>query len=284
MRDSACLSPVHGWQSSRVAAISTACSEQSGGRCVDRVVSGDFWEELRAVAAAAVSKPGTMADMTVEDINLRANQLTDEKQWGLAVTDWEVLFQQQSLSECLDRWFVSPDPDAPLLSFCLQSKETGVKTLTMLDEQGEQLHRVEEGMDQINEDMKHAEKNLTNLTKAKNFEVSDRYKKTWGTGTESSAKVVSSQPSGTTQNGQQASSGGPGGPYVKRITNDAREDEMEENLDQVGSLIGNLKNMALDMGTEIEKQNNQIDRITVKAETNKVRIDEANQRANKLIK
>ncbi|MGH0114478.1 UNVERIFIED_CONTAM: hypothetical protein FKN15_018797 [Acipenser sinensis] len=117
----------------------------------------------------------------------------------------------------------------------------------MLDEQGEQLHRVEEGMDQINEDMKHAEKNLTNLTKCCGL-----------------------------------------------ITNDAREDEMEENLDQVGSLIGNLKNMALDMGTEIEKQNNQIDRITVKvirfllcpcgAETNKVRIDEANQRANKLIK
>ncbi|RXM98218.1 Synaptosomal-associated protein 23 [Acipenser ruthenus] len=144
--------------------------------------SVDFWEEHRAVAAAAVSKPGTMADMTVEDINLRANQLTDE------------------------------------------SKETGVKTLTMLDEQGEQLHRVEEGMDQINEDMKHAEKNLTNLTKCCGLCVCP----------------------------------------CDRITNDAREDEMEENLDQVGSLIGNLKNMALDMGTEIEKQNNQIDRITVK--------------------
>ncbi|XP_041132219.1 synaptosomal-associated protein 23-like [Polyodon spathula] len=127
-----------------------------------------------------------MADMTVEDLNLRANQLTDE------------------------------------------SKETGVKTLTMLDEQGEQLQRVEDGMDQINEDMKHAEKNLTILTKccglcvcpcdrAKNFEVSDHYKKTWGIGTESSAKVVSSQPCSTTQNGQQTSSGGPGGPYVKRL-------------------------------------------------------------------
>ncbi|KAK6479241.1 synaptosomal-associated protein 23-like isoform X1 [Huso huso] len=231
------------------------------------MMNSDFWEEHRAVAAAAVSKPGTMADMTVEDINLRANQLTDE----------------------------SLESTRRMLQMAEESKETGVKTLTMLDEQGEQLHRVEEGMDQINEDMKHAEKNLTNLTKccglcvcpcdrAKNFEVSDHYKKTWGTGTESSAKVVSSQPSGTTQNGQQTSSGGPGGPYIKRITNDAREDEMEENLDQVGSLIGNLKNMALDMGTEIEKQNNQIDRITVKAETNKVRIDEANQRANKLIK
>jgi synaptosomal-associated protein 23 len=48
------------------------------------------------------------------------------------------------------------------------------------------------------------------------------------------------------------------------ITNDAREDEMEENLTQVGSILGNLKNMALDMGNEIEAQNRQIDRITEK--------------------
>ena len=39
---------------------------------------------------------------------------------------------------------------------------------------------------------------------------------------------------------------------------------MEENLDAVGSIIGNLKNMAVDMGSEIDKQNIQIDRITDK--------------------
>lgn len=39
---------------------------------------------------------------------------------------------------------------------------------------------------------------------------------------------------------------------------------MEENLDAVGSIIGNLKNMAVDMGNEIDKQNKQIDRITEK--------------------
>lgn len=39
---------------------------------------------------------------------------------------------------------------------------------------------------------------------------------------------------------------------------------MEENLTQVGSILGNLKNMALDMGNEIEAQNRQIDRITEK--------------------
>jgi synaptosomal-associated protein 25 len=36
---------------------------------------------------------------------------------------------------------------------------------------------------------------------------------------------------------------------------------MEENLQQVSTMIGNLRNMACDMGNEISNQNNQIDRI-----------------------
>jgi len=48
---------------------------------------------------------------------------------------------------------------------------------------------------------------------------------------------------------------------IKRITNDAREDEMEDNLQQVSTMIGNLRNMACDMGNEIGNQNIQIDRI-----------------------
>lgn len=51
---------------------------------------------------------------------------------------------------------------------------------------------------------------------------------------------------------------------LSRVTNDAREDEMEENLGAVGSIIGNLKTMAVDMGNEIDKQNRQIDGITSK--------------------
>ena len=46
-----------------------------------------------------------------------------------------------------------------------------------------------------------------------------------------------------------------------RITNDSREDEMEENMAGVGNSLGNLKNMATDMGAEIEKQNKQLDLI-----------------------
>ena len=36
---------------------------------------------------------------------------------------------------------------------------------------------------------------------------------------------------------------------------------MEDNLQQVSTMIGNLRNMACDMGNEIENQNNQIERI-----------------------
>lgn len=57
---------------------------------------------------------------------------------------------------------------------------------------------------------------------------------------------------------------GPQGGYIAKITNDAREGEMEENMGQVNTMIGNLRNMALDMGSELENQNRQIDRINRK--------------------
>ena len=52
--------------------------------------------------------------------------------------------------------------------------------------------------------------------------------------------------------------------YLFRITNDDREEEMEENMQQVSTMIGNLRNMATDMGTEVQNQNSQLDRINLK--------------------
>lgn len=220
-----------------------------------------------------------MDNLSSEEIQLRAHQVTDE----------------------------SLESTRRILGLAIESQDAGIKTITMLDEQGEQLNRIEEGMDQINKDMREAEKTLTELnkccglcvcpcnrfsdvdcfyqTRTKNFESGKAYKATWGDGGDnSSSNVVSKQP-GRVTNGQpqQATTGAAGGGYIKRITNDAREDEMEENLTQVGSILGNLKNMALDMGNEIEAQNQQIQRISDKADTNKDRIDVANARAKKLI-
>ncbi|XP_003339523.1 synaptosomal-associated protein 23 isoform X2 [Monodelphis domestica] len=209
-----------------------------------------------------------MDNLSAEEIQLRAHQVTDE----------------------------SLESTRRILGLAIESQDAGIKTITMLDEQGEKLNRIEEGMDQINKDMREAEKTLTELNKccglcvcpwnrSANFESGKAYKATWAEGGDSSpGNVVSKQP-GRMTNGQpqQTAAGGASGGYIKRITNDAREDEMEENLTQVGSILGNLKTMALDMGNEIDSQNKQIGRIIEKADTNKDRIDLANAKAKKLI-
>ena len=59
--------------------------------------------------------------------------------------------------------------------------------------------------------------------------------------------------------------------------------KIDQHCLKVGGLLGNLKNMALDMGNELDKQNEQVERITNKAEMNFGRIDDANARANKIL-
>merc|ERR1719342_1458531 len=74
------------------------------------------------------------------------------------------------------------------------------------------------------------------------------------------------------------------GPYIQRITNDGREDEMEDNMQQVGSVLGNLKNMATDMGQEIDRQNKQIDKISAKGTVADMKVKVANKRTGNLLK
>ena len=78
--------------------------------------------------------------------------------------------------------------------------------------------------------------------------------------------------------------GMPSNGYITRITNDDREQEMDDNLQLVGSYLGNLKNMALDMGDTLADQNQQIGRITNKADSANVRINNANKRTEDLIR
>uniref|UniRef100_A0A915JWL6 t-SNARE coiled-coil homology domain-containing protein n=1 Tax=Romanomermis culicivorax TaxID=13658 RepID=A0A915JWL6_ROMCU len=58
---------------------------------------------------------------------------------------------------------------------------------------------------------------------------------------------------------------------------------MDENVMQVSSMVGNLRNMAIDMGTEIGNQNRQLDRINMKTESNQGRVGAAQARTTKLI-
>ncbi|XP_052271080.1 synaptosomal-associated protein 25-like isoform X3 [Dreissena polymorpha] len=172
-----------------------------------------------------------------------------------------------------------------MMALCEESKEVGIKTLVMLDEQGEQLDRIEEGMDQINADMKDAEKNLEGMEKccglcvlpwkkAKKFDD----KATWKANDDGTVNTE----------GPRVIVGGEGmgmsGGIITKITNDAREDEMEQNLGEVSGMLGNLRNMAVDMGNELGAQNRQLDRINQKGDSLNTRVDTANKRANRILR
>uniref|UniRef100_A0A3Q1HXW7 Synaptosomal-associated protein n=1 Tax=Acanthochromis polyacanthus TaxID=80966 RepID=A0A3Q1HXW7_9TELE len=169
----------------------------------------------------------------------------------------------------------------------------GLMFLGFIESPRPQLERIEEGLDQINSDMKEAEKNLTDLGKCcglcscdklKAFEESGAYKAVWG-GASGQDGVVSNQPPSSRvvdEREQMMMSGG----YIRKQSHWLLRAllEMEENLAHVGSIIGNLKSMALDMGNEIDTQNVQIERIQGKAILNVSRIEAANQKAHNLMK
>ncbi|CAD6231979.1 GSCOCG00001682001-RA-CDS [Cotesia congregata] len=233
----------------------------------------------------------------LQELQLKADQTTDE---SLESTRRMLALCEES-KEAGIRTLVALDDQgghtarwAFLFSFISQynltlndSEDVGANTLMMLDHQGEQLDRIEEGMDQINADMREAEKNLTGMEKCCGICVlpcnkGASFKEDEGTWKgNDDGKVVNNQPQRVMddRNGL-----GPQGGYIAKINNDARENEMEDNMGQVSTMIGNLRNMAIDMGSELENQNRQIDRINRKGESNETRIQVANERAHQLLK
>ncbi|CAF2399587.1 unnamed protein product [Rotaria sp. Silwood2] len=176
-----------------------------------------------------------------------------------------------------------------MVGLVAESQEIGTNTMIMLDEQGEKLNRIDAGLDNIHAGMSEAEKNLTNLQKCCGLCVLpwQRFRGTYRTYANSSTAFNSetSSPTITEPKLRMAGDEGiPNGGYVTRITNDDRETEMDDNLQLVSSYLGNLKNMALDMGDTIQNQNKTIDRIAEKSEAGIQRVDDANKRTKYLIR
>lgn len=115
-----------------------------------------------------------------------------------------------------------------------ETNQIGVDTLVTLNEQGEQLDNVERRLDEINVDLKQTDKNLSELEKCcgcftciccapRNMKSTKQYKKVYGKKAQQGG-LVTDQPMGMEPTRQAQ------GPYIKRVTDDDREDEMEENL------------------------------------------------------
>jgi synaptosomal-associated protein 25 len=137
--------------------------------------------------------------------------------------------------------------------------------------------------------MGQAEKNLTNLEKCCGLCVLpwNRVGRKHRPFTNSSTTFSSEKSSPITTEPKLRMAGDEGMPtsgYITRITNDDREEEMDDNLQLVSSYLGNLKNTALDMQDTISNQNKQIDRIADKNESGLDRVNAANKRTQAVLR
>jgi archaellum component FlaC len=175
-----------------------------------------------------------------------------------------------------------------MVALCEKSKEAGIRTLVALDEQGEQLDRIEEELGKINADMKEAKKNLTAMEKfcgicvypCNKTKKSKKDVRKWISSED--GKIVSGQPTRIVD--ERIGAGFVTTQYIVKINGDSRENEMEENMGQVCAMIGNLRNMAIDLGSELESQKEQLDRINLNTQITEDQIQVANEMANNLLK
>lgn len=178
----------------------------------------------------------------------------------------------------------------------IETQETATVTSAKLAEQTEQLQRIENANDDINNGLRKSEKHLQKMESlccciywpiwcwcAKRNYKDSNYSKldTMKNRKPYTDDPVSTQPninSNTTTNTTKSS-----GRFIERITNSPEEDEMEENLTIAADAMADIKRQALVMSDTLDGHNEALDRISAKTDSNLKRSHIATKRTHDLI-
>ncbi|XP_063726859.1 synaptosomal-associated protein 25-like [Symsagittifera roscoffensis] len=201
--------------------------------------------------------------------------------------DPEVAAVQRQIEDMIDKDLMT---SMDMIKKTNECKDFAVRALVRIDDQGEQMENMEEGLGKINRDMTTAEKGLLEMNKccgiimcpwnkSADTEIKD-YEADWEKLNKTTKPVVK-QPDATTAFRVM--------PGVKptmtaKISGTWKEEELEKNLQTVNEAVGNLYKMANDISDELDKQNNVLGRIAEKGAMNKERVNQANKIAEKLLK
>lgn len=168
---------------------------------------------------------------------------------------------------------------------CEESKDMGLQCMGMLENQGEQIEKWEEVADGINEDMKLAEKALKDMDRAcfgmipKFWKIGGGFKEDDAVWKEPEQPKNNCLPATTEMNKDHK--------FVatSEMTGEMneKEEEMEENMNEVSAIIANLRNVANDMGNTINAQNEMLERIDKKQNSDIQRVGMAVQKAGELM-
>ncbi|XP_071116015.1 synaptosomal-associated protein 29-like [Haliotis cracherodii] len=199
------------------------------------------------------------------------------------------------------------------LASIYESEDTGIQTAEELSRQAETLNNIEKKTDDVNRTLTSSQKHLNNIKS-----VFGGIKNWWsGSKDPNPLPPTKSEPKASplktkvdtyrdsqdtySSKGVDASgfyddndidsrfmagarnTGGPRQQMVHRITNSAQEDAMDENLGLMSDGMARLKNLAMDMGDEIGRQNDQLDRINVKTDRALPRLENQNKQMKKIL-
>lgn len=170
-----------------------------------------------------------------------------------------------------------------------ESEQIGQSTLEQLSSQRETLERVEDDLDNINFMTRSTQKHLNNMKS-----IFGGIKSLFSSTPAPITPITSNAASTSGRLPRSVSSGGlPRSTNSQIVQNTASrpprapanaDDELEEDLSELGYGLGRLKEMASKLGDEIEDQNEMLDRITSKSERAGDSIKIQNRQMNQLLK
>lgn len=171
------------------------------------------------------------------------------------------------------------------------SNQKGGAALANLYDQGKKLEKIQGGLDEIDSDLEESERNLRNIKSIfggmtnwfrKTKEPQPSVRKTSFSSSSSSSASSSKVPESS-----KISKHTPKGVEKSPLSRDEfvppEEDEVSENLDKMQPLLSNLKEMALQFGTEIDRQNKSIEKLDEMTESNISKIKKNNAAMRKMI-
>ncbi|NXL61127.1 SNP29 protein, partial [Chordeiles acutipennis] len=219
--------------------------------------------------------------------------------------------QRYLQQEVLRRSAATADSTARSLSLLYESERIGVATSEELVRQGEALKRTEQMVDKMDQDLKTSQRHinsiksvwggLVNYFKAKppeskpeqngtpEYYANSRLKEAMMSSKEQESKYQESHPNLRKLDNSDSDfskadlvSSVQRDSYPKNQHLRAYHQKIDNNLDEMSSGLSRLKNLALGLQTEIDEQDDMLDRLTKKVETLDVNIKSTDKKVRQL--
>lgn len=239
-----------------------------------------------------ISNPSDLFEDDIDDETFLKNSRQNNAQSDPYANQAQ-LFEQRK-KEIEERTLASSHRSLGLLH---ETEQVGVATAEELAKQREQLENTSKQLDDINSTLRFSQKHLNGLKSVfgglknylsgqKNMEPPQASSKA-----NSSAKIneipnkekpsYETHPVSRLRSDEHA--GGYG--YGQQTTSKSSSfnEQLDRNLDDMGSSLSRLKGLAIDLNQDIEEQNDLIDNITYKVEDVDLKIGRQNRDMNKLL-